>query len=190
MFKSKLLFFLFCITVFACSNSDLLTTKKISKINWITTIQKEGFDPLKHGFSCDSISLRTKTKGDFIEKYIVMLGKAGVDTLVVKKKMATGAEKKALITDFNFDGFCDFILPDESSATAGGMDYYYFLYDTTKLGYQEVKSLPKFNGGVKMDIKNHRVKIYCPHQECFAYYKYQENKTFKLVKGEFKAQQP
>ena len=121
-----------------------------------------------------------------IEKIIVKLGILTLDTVsITVGKIPIGAEKDAVITDYNFDGFCEFVVPDKNSAARGGMDYYYFLFDTISMHFVEIESLPKFIGNFKLDVKNQRVKIYCPDEACFAYYKY-ENKSFKLVQGEFK----
>jgi len=190
MFKLNLLIgVLSFFILYSCSNDNLPLAKKLKKVNLLKENTKQGFTPLKHGFTCDSLIIKTISKGRLINKLTVFLGKVSVDTIdFLAKNVQTGTERNLIITDFNFDGFCDFVLPDDLSASHGGMDYYFFLYDNSTQSYTEVKSLPKFNGGFKMDIKNQRVKIYCPYQDCFAYYKYQKNKTFKLVKGEFKVE--
>ena len=170
----------------SCSNKEHELAKKLEKVNLITENTKLGFDPLKHGFSCDSVNIRILAKGTLIEKLIPSLGKIPIDTIKISLlKMQAGDEKNIIIADFNFDGYCDFIIPDQLSASNGGMDYYYFLYHVPDQNYQPLKSLPKFTGGFKLDIKNQRVKLYCPYQDCFAYYKYLENGNFKLVKGKF-----
>ncbi len=188
---SKLFTFLL-ITLFAissCSDKQLKPAKRFKKVNLIAENKKQGFNPLKNGFTCDSVNLQTITIGKYIGMVIPSLGEKPIDTLnIASLKIQTGAEDNTIITDFNFDGFCDFVLPDDLSASHGAMNYYYYLYDNTTQKYNSVKSLPKFNGGFKLDIKNQRVKIYCPYQDCFAYYKYQQNGSFKLVKGEFKVE--
>ena len=190
MFKRNIIFCLIFVSVFlSCSSGAIPPAKKLGKVNLVAENKKQGFTPLKHSFTCDSLNIKTIIKGNLIEKLTVFLGDASIDTIhFIANKVPTGAEKRITIIDFNFDGFCDFILSDELSASHGGMNYYFFLYDNIAQGYTEVKSLPKFNGGFKMDIKNQRVKIYCPYQDCFAYYKQQETGDFKLVKGEFKVE--
>ncbi len=188
MYKINLLLYLSFIVVLAsCTSKQNRSTKKLSTVNLITDNKKQGFNPLKHGFNCDSVTIDVVNRGKLTSKLIVSLGNTAIDSINFgTKKVSSGVEKNIVITDFNYDGFCDFVLFDDASASHGGMDYYYFLYDNSKLGYKEIKSLPKFNGGFKLDIKNQRVKIYCPYQDCFAYYKQQKNGKFKLVKGEFK----
>jgi hypothetical protein len=173
----------------SCSNKEPEPAKKLGKINLISENKKEGFNPLKNGFTCDSVNLQIITTGNFISELVPSLGKKNIDTINISSlKIQQGAEKNVIITDFNFDGFCDFVLPDDLSASHGAMNYYYYLYDNATQKYNPVKSLPKFTGGFKLDIKNQRVKLYCPYQDCFAYYKYQGNGNFELVKGEFKVE--
>lgn len=171
----------------SCTNKEVKPANRLKKINMLVENKKEGFNPLKHGFTCDSLNIQIQTKGTIIQDLVPVLGEVPIDTIGISSlKIQNGGEKDILIMDFNFDGFCDFILPDIGSASHGGMDYYFYLYNTENQNFKHIKSIPKFNGGVKLDIKNHRLKIYCPNSDCFAYYKYQENGTFKLVKGEFK----
>ncbi len=180
------------ITLFAissCSNKKHEPAKRLKKVNLIAENKKQGFNPLKNGFTCDSVNLQIISMGSYISKLVPSLGEKPIDTInIASLKIQQGAEKNVIITDFNYDGFCDFVLPDDLSASHGAMNYYYYLYDNVTQKYNTVKSLPKFTGGFKLDIKNQRVKIYCPYQDCFAYYKYQENGSFKLVKGEFKVE--
>ncbi|NJO92489.1 MAG: hypothetical protein HC831_28585 [Chloroflexia bacterium] len=177
------------LVISSCSDKKHEPAKKIKKVNLIAENKKQGFNPIKSGFSCDSTSFQTLTAGNYISKLFLCLGKHPIDTINLSSlKIQQGVENKAIIVDFNYDGFCDFVLPDDLSASQGGMNYYYFLYDSETQKYNSVKSLPKFTGGFKLDIKNQRVKIYCPYQDCFAYYKYQEDGSFKLVKGEFKVE--
>ena len=147
--------------------------------------KKPGFDPIKHGFSCDSLNVKIQKSGNKTEKLFVFLGSKAVDTLNLQSLSLDINEKEIMIMDYNYDGFCDLVLNNILSASHGAMDYYYFLYDSNVLKYKETRSLPKFNGGFKLDIKNQRVKIYCPYQDCFAYYKYNENGLFELVQGKF-----
>jgi hypothetical protein len=187
MFKiTTALLIFFLLFFFSCSNKELPPAKKIKKVDLTAENTKQGFDPLKHGFTCDSVNIQVIKNGNLIKSLVPSLGKKPIDTIKVSLlKLQPGVEKDVIITDFNFDGYCDFVLPDDLSASHGGMDYFYFLYNPLNQNYQPVNSLPKFNGGFKLDIKNQRVKIYCPYEDCFAYYKFQEDGTFKLVKGKF-----
>jgi len=174
--------------VISCSNKELPGAQKLSTKNYIIGNKKPGYNPLKHGFNCDSLHANAVDFGNYTGKIIVILGSTNVDTInVLANRIAKGAGKDLIIADFNFDGFCDIVLPDIASAQNGGMNYYYYLYDNQLLKYNEVKSLPKFISEFKLDVKNQRVKIYCPNQDCFAYYKYNENDQFELVQGEYKA---
>lgn len=185
---STLVIVLFVFFIVSCSNKEVGPAKKLHKKSYLTENKKTGFDPLKHGFSCDSLHVNTIDYGKQISKLVVLLGSRNVDTLnIFANHIEKGGEKNLIITDFNFDGFCDIVLPDIASAQNGGMNYYYYLYDNELLKYEEVKSLPKFISEFKLDVKNQRVKIYCPNQDCFAYYKFNEQRQFELVQGEYKA---
>ncbi|MDF1550007.1 MAG: hypothetical protein P1P88_19435, partial [Bacteroidales bacterium] len=155
----------------SCSDEAHQTARKFNKVIYEAENLKPGFNPLKHGFTCDSVEASVIVSGQLINKLILLLGSEPIDTIsLLTEKIPAGAEKDIIITDFNFDGFCDFVLPDKAPAEGGGMNYYFYLYDYEMFGFNEVKSLPKFISDFKLDIKNHRVKIYCPYQDCFAYY--------------------
>jgi hypothetical protein len=66
------------------------------------------------------------------------------------------------------------------------MQHHYYIFDLELRKFIENFSLPPYIGGLKLDIKNQRLKLYCPGQECFAYYKYTTDKKFEKVQGEFK----
>lgn len=173
--------------VISCSNEVSQTARKFDKVIYKAENQKPGFNPLKHGFTCDSVEASVILSGQLINKLILLLGSESIDTIsLLTEKIPAGAEKDIIITDFNFDGYCDFVLPDKASAEGGGMNYYFYLYDNEELGFFAVKSLPKLISDFKLDIKNHRVKIYCPYQDCFAYYSFNDKKQFELVQGEYK----
>jgi|GEM_PF-7131895 hypothetical protein len=186
MFKRVVFFAIVVILAYTCnSGSDKKAIKlKLSENKLLSS--RKAFDPKMAGFRCDSLLVQSIPVRNTIEKLIVKLGALTLDTIAISAyKIPSGAEKDAVITDYNFDGFCEFVVPDKNSAARGGMDYYYFLFDTLSRNFVEIKSLPRFIGNFKLDIKNRRVKIYCPDDVCFAYYIF-ENKTFKLVQGEFK----
>lgn len=189
MLKSRcLLIAFFGLLVVSCSSEDLPPAQPIGNIKQVKKVDKAGFDPIKHGFACDSLIVQPVKKGKIIEELTIYLGNVAVDTIDVKDLKIEGLDKEEVtIIDFNFDGFCDFVVRDIVSANHGGMNYYYYLYDNESLGYQMVTTLPKFISSFKMDIKNQRVKIYCPYEDCFAYYKYQDDGTFKLVQGKYEA---
>jgi hypothetical protein len=185
-YSSLIIFLFFLIT--SCSESTTKTkARKLTLIERRSINSRQGFDPKTDGFRCDSLNVKTTLTGNQISQIIVLLGNNILDTiLLTSEKIPGGAEKDIIVTDYNFDGFCEFVIPDKKSASAGGMNYNYFLFDTLHKNFVEINSLPKFIGNFKLDIKNQRVKIYCPNDACFAYYKY-ENNVFKLVQGEFKA---
>lgn len=187
--QMNLLVLLSALILFSCTDEEAEPARKLKKVNLQSESKKEGFNPLKHGFACDTMKIRVETNGKIIKGLVPSLGETAIDTIKVNSlKLEKGTEKDVLIMDYNFDGFCDFILPNIASASHGGMNHYFYIYIPENQGYKYIKSLPKFNGGVKLDIKNQRLKIYCPYNDCFAYYEYQQDGTFKLVKGEFRVE--
>jgi hypothetical protein len=186
MFKKVVFIAFIVILAYTCDSGSDTRAKKLQLSDSKEISLRKAFDPKITGFRCDSLQVLSIAIGNTIEKLIVKLGNQSLDTVsITTGKIPFGAEKDVVITDYNFDGFCEFVVPDKNSAARGGMDYYYFLFDTLSRNFIEIKSLPKFIGNFKLDVKNQRVKIYCPDDACFAYYKY-ENKAFKLVQGEFK----
>jgi len=187
MFRfSVLLSIIFILLISSCTSETKLKAKRLHSIQWKAFISREVYDPTIKGFGCDSLNIKAVLAGDRMKQILVFLGNYPLDTVLLPSaSIPAHAENDVIISDYNFDGFCEFVIPDKKSAARGGMDYYYFIYDTLNRNFVENTSLPKFIGSFKLDIKNQRVKIYCPDDACFAYYIY-ENKAFKLVQGEFK----
>ncbi|MFN8255219.1 MAG: hypothetical protein U0W24_05985 [Bacteroidales bacterium] len=173
--------------LFSCGNNSEKKAMKFSLPEKKEMNARKSFNPKLNGFKCDSLNIKSLASANKIKEIYILLGQKLLDTLKLPtQQIPSGAEKDVMVTDFNFDGFCEFVIPDKMSSRQGGMDYYYFIFDTLSGHFMEIRSLPKFIGGFKLDIKNQRVKIYCPNESCFAYYKF-ENYSFKLVQGEFKS---
>ncbi len=187
MFKYSILIALVSILLIsACNSGSNSKAKKLQSIKKREYNIRPGFDPLIKGFGCDELKIKTVLAGSKIKQIVVLMGENLLDTVLLPQgKIPASAESDIIISDYNFDGFCEFVIPDKKSESRGGMDYYYFVFDTLNRHFIEITSLPKFIGNFKLDVKNQRVKIYCPDEVCFAYYKF-ENKEFKLVQGEFK----
>jgi hypothetical protein len=177
----------FVVLFFSCGSSEKSNSRKISyPVIEIKTL-KQAFDPASLKISCDSLKFTTVVTGGKIQKLIILNGLAPLDTIMLSsKKLVIDAEKDIIKADYNFDGFCEFFIPDRSLSKNGGLKYYYYVYDSEKQEFYENITLPAFIGEFKLDIKNQRLKLYCPGQECFAYYKYTTDKKFELVQGEFK----
>jgi len=187
MLKYSVLISILCfLFLFSCNSGSNIKAKKLKKFKTSSITVRSGFDPKKHGFSCDSMNVKSILKDNKIEQLIVLSGSFNLDTLLLKNTIIpSGAENDIRFSDYNFDGFCEFVIPDKKSAMRGGMNYYYFIFDTLKANFIEINTLPKFIGNFKLDVKNQRVKIYCPDDACFAYYKF-DNQIFNLVQGEYK----
>ena len=170
---------------FACNSNTGLKAKKLKITELKPIVTRSAFDPKSGGFKCDSLKLNAVMKAGQIKQLNVLLGSNVIDSIKPSStKIPVGAELDCIFADYNFDGYCDLVIPDKKSASKGGMDYYYFLFDTLNHKFKEIKSLPKFIGNFKLDVKNQRVKIYCPNEACFTYYKF-ENNDFTMVHGEF-----
>lgn len=178
---------LFLLILASCSNKDLKPAKLLEVADFTIENKKQGFNPLKHGFNCDSLILETIHKASLVDKIIFKFGDNEICNIdVLNKKIGEIDEKDILLTDYNFDGFCDVVIKDITSAQHGGINHYYYLYHPSEQSFKENNSLPMFIASFKLDLKNQRVKIYCPYEDCYAYYKYKDDDTFELVKGEFK----
>lgn len=187
-YSSKVLSFISLVSfiLFSCTNKEIKPAKRFEKIDLTTENKKQGFNPLKHGFNSDSLKLEIIAKDSQTEKFCFSLGSTDICTLnVSNKKIGEIDEKDILLTDFNFDGFCDVVIKDISSAQHGGINHYYYLYNSSEQTFKENNSLPMFIASFKLDLKNQRVKIYCPYEDCYAYYKYKNDDTFELVKGKY-----
>jgi hypothetical protein len=189
MFKTRQFYFLiFLLFLISCGSPENSKSKKLSYSNYEIKTSKTAFDPFVSGFKCDSLHLFPQPIKGNIQKVIVFNGILPLDTLLFDKfRLLIGEEKEIIRADLNFDGFCEFIFPDRKSVKKGAIKHYYFIFDTDKHKFIENTSLPAYIGGFKLDIKNQRVKLYCPDQVCFAYYKYSIEKKFELVQGEFKS---
>ncbi len=136
----------------------------------------------------DYTFINQKKKSYYTLSNIILF--AETDTLGVldfREKALLSQEKKyaqIIKEDYNFDGLCDFIFIDDMSASHGSTDSYYFLYDLETKGFIEDTSLPKRNGGIKINANKKEVIIYCSYQDCEVSYKFIDGK-FKRVSGTF-----
>ncbi len=178
---------LFILVLISCGSSSNTKSRKILHNGLVYKSSKTIFDPASLKFNCDSLNFVAINSTAKIQKLIINNGSRPIDTLeIASKNFAPGTEKEIQKADLNFDGFCEFVIPDKKTTKNGGTKHYYFMYDIDKRQFVENTSLPAFISSLKLDIKNQRVKLYCPGEDCFAYYKYSVQKKFELVQGEFK----
>jgi hypothetical protein len=179
-------FSIFIVLLFSFGCSEKYHSKKISIPDFKIATSKTAFDPASLKIICDSLYFTTITSGGKIQKLIISNGNHPFDTiLIATKKLKAGAENEIIKADYTFDGFCEFIIPDRNTNKSDAFKHYYYVYDPEKKGYFENTTLPAYIGDFKLDIKNQRLKLYCPGQDCFAYFKYTVDKKFELVQGEF-----
>jgi hypothetical protein len=173
--------------ILSCSPDENLKSRRFNYISREIVTNRQAFDPLLLKIVCDSLNFKVLPKGEYIGRLIVYNGMYGTDTLQLSaKRLAAGTENGIIKADMDFDGNCEFVIPNENSTRNGGVRHYYYMYDPEIGKFKENTSLPAWISRFNLDIKNQRVKLYCPNDECFAYYKYTINKTFELVQGEFK----
>jgi hypothetical protein len=176
------------LSFFSCGTSDNSSAKRIMPTKMQINTSKKAFDPASVRIFCDSLSFSALNSGNKILKIVIKNGNSLLDTILLDaKKLTTGIEKNIIKADLNFDGNCEFIIPDMNSTKEGGIKHYYFIFEPESRKFVENKSLPAYISAFKLDVKNQRVKLYCPNQQCFAYYKYNTEKKFELVQGEFKS---
>ena len=184
----KILLFLACIPLYfllACGNSSTQKSRKLRNSASEIKTTKIAYDFAAQGIPCDSVLLSVSITGGK-EKLIVSKGIIPFDTITILDNRLKPNEKDILKMDMNFDNFCDIIIPDKQQIKNDAIHYFYFVFDKESKKFMKDNSLPAFIGGIKLDIKNQRVKLYCPDQQCFAYYKYTIDKKFEKVQGEFK----
>jgi hypothetical protein len=164
-----------------------MKSRKFSYISKEIVTTKQVFDPLLLKLVCDSLNFKVLPRGEIIGGLIVRNGIYSLDTLQLSlKRLPVGSENGIIKADLDFDGNCEFVIPDVNSKKNGGVRHYYYMFDNETRKFSENTSLPAWIGRFNLDIKNQRVKLYCPDDACFAYFKYTINKTFELVQGEFK----
>jgi len=188
--KLKSFYFLFFIVLIgiACGSSENPRAKRISQSKIQILATRTAFNPDSLKILCDSMNFRVQGKDFKSQKLIILNGNLPVDTLEFTKiKLEPGFETEFIKADLDFDGNCEFIVQDRKTTKKGSIKHYYFIYDATTKNYIENTTLPSYISSFKLDIKNQRVKLYCPIDECFACYKYNAEKKFDLVQGEFKS---
>ena len=125
--------------------------------------------------------------GFYIYNIVVLNNSTKIDTLQVHNKKITpwdSGEVKIIIEDINFDNACDLVIVDDGSASHGTMSYYYYLFDKMTGKFIENKSLPERAGGIKVDVVNKGITIYCSYMDCKGLYKFTNNE-FALTEGEY-----
>src|SRR5690606_33507314 len=125
--------------------------------------------------------------GFYIYNIVVLNNSTKIDTLQVHNKKITpwdSGEVKIIIEDINFDNACDLVIVDDGSASHGTMSYYYYLFDKMTGKFIENKSLPERTGGIKVDVVNKGITIYCSYMDCKGLYKFTNNE-FVLTEGEY-----
>jgi len=173
--------------IIACGSANKKRAKRINPSNMQINITKSAYNADLLKIICDSVGF--ELQGDDLkhQKLIVFNGILPIDTLsFLKFKLDKGSENEIIKADLDFDGNCEFIIPDKKNIKSGGTKHYYYMYDTATRNFMENTTLPSYIRSFKLDIKNQRVKLYCPNEDCFAYFKYNAEKTFELVQGEFK----
>jgi hypothetical protein len=176
------------LSFFSCGTSDNTSAKRIMPTKMQINTLKKVFDPASVRIFCDSLTFNVINSGNKILKLVIRSGNTSLDTVLLNtKNLNIGIEKNIIKADLDFDGNCEFIIPDKNSTKEGGVKHYYFMFEPESRKFIENKTLPAYISSFKLDVKNQRVKLYCPNQECFAYYKYNTEKKFELVQGEFKS---
>jgi len=186
--KNFFILFLIASAFIACSSSENPRGKRISQSKIQIFATRTAFNPDSLKIVCDSVNFLVQ--GDDIknQKLIVLNGNIPIDTLEFTKiKLEPGFESEFIKIDLDFDGNCEFIVQDKKTKKNSGIKHYYYIYDATTKKYIENTTLPSYISSFKLDIKNQRIKLYCPNDDCFAYYKYNAEKKFDLVQGEFKS---
>jgi hypothetical protein len=179
---------LLILIVSACGSSDNQRAKRILQTKIKISPTRTAFNPDSLKIICDSVNFLATGNDLKNQKLIIRNGNIPIDTMeFMKIKLTEGFESEFIKADLNFDGNCDFIVPDKNIKKGGCLKHYYFMYDTISQNFIENTTLPSFISSFKLDIKNQRVKLYCPMDDCFAYYKYNADKKFELVQGEFKS---
>jgi hypothetical protein len=172
---------------FACDDSGLNRAKKILVSNKEILTSKKLYDPSAMLITCDSLHFGVLPQSGK-QKLILFNGLRTIDTLIFgAQNFSPGFENEIIKADLNYDGYCDIVIPDKYSVKNEGVLHYYYMFDPDLKKFNQNLSLPAYIGGLKLDIKNQRLKLYCPGQDCFAYYKYTIDKKFVMVQGEFKS---
>jgi hypothetical protein len=187
----RLLVFVFGVLIwFSCSDGKSVKAKKIKSSTAPTQSSKKVFDPLSLRIPCDSLNWTLVNKPGMAQRLIVKNGGLPFDTVFLKGHTGIqGIETEIVKSDIDFDGNCDLLVPDPKIGKSLGIKHFYYIFNPVKRKYEENRSLPPVIGSFKLDIKNQRLKLYCPDNECFAYYKYNsDTKQFSLVQGEFKCE--
>jgi hypothetical protein len=183
--------FILCIAVsivVSCGSSKNKKAKRIAQTKMQIVTTKTAFDPEALKIVCDSVNFEIMGNDLKSQKLVIFNGILPIDTLIITKlKLEPGIENAIIKADLDFDGNCEFIIPDKKTTRSGSIKHYYFIYDTATKNYVENTTLPSYFSDFKLDIKNQRVKLYCPKEDCFAYFKYNAEKKFELVQGEFKS---
>jgi hypothetical protein len=183
--------FIFCISIsllISCGPSNNKRAKRISQTKMQIVTLRAAYDSTLFQIKLDSLNFKAIQAGNKLQKLIIINGILPIDTIDLKDKMLEATIVNDIEkADLDFDGNCEFIIPDKKTSKLGGMKHYYFIYDAVTKNYIENTSLPSIIHSFKLDIKNQRLKLYCPNEECFAYYKYNKEKKFELVQGEFRS---
>ena len=85
------------LSILSCSDKELKKAKGITVVNFITENKKTGFDPLKHGFTCDSVQIEQVMKGKTLKEIIVSLGVTPFDTINMLSINVPGFEEENIM---------------------------------------------------------------------------------------------